>query len=588
MADLFQADALDDEQNDYIHKEFFAGFKRYKNSDTLPAELHKYDKLDDALKHQVSMNLCRDLLKEHANKEGFLLKHFIDDVQNVYCADNRPWVIGYSGGKDSSAVVTLIYLALLSLDEAKRTKPIYVVASDTLVETPLVVDHVNRSLEQIGNQARRDGLPITTHKVVPKPDQTFWSCLLGKGYPAPTQSFRWCTERMKIDPVSNFIKDKVSTHDEVIVVLGSRSQESASRAQVIAKHKIENTRLARHTTLSNAFIYTPIDTWSMDDVWKLLRSCSLEVTISPMGIGKKWSDEYELEWQTPWGVNNLTLWNLYKDSSDQGECPMVIDDSTPSCGNSRFGCWTCTVVTKDRAMESLIKSGEEWMQPLLTFRNKLAETNIPANKEIYRNYKRRQGRVNYQRVKEGQELSSERAHVPGPYWLKYRKEWLTELLVQQKKFNEDGYSVTLVTEPELHAIRQEWLNDPNEPDWADSLPTIYRNIYGNDLKWVINDNSSFGEVEAQILQGLGQQHNVEPEMVQKLLDLELSLEGLSRRSGVFDKIGTLLKQDWGTLEQIKEKHTELQSKSAFDIHKDQIDKYEAEILALEKQTKVEF
>jgi DNA sulfur modification protein DndC len=57
---------------------------------------------------------------------------------------------------------------------------------------------------------------------------------------------------------------------------------------------------------------------------------------------------------------------------------------------------------------------------------------------------------------------------------------------------------------------------------------------------------------------------------------------------VFDKIGTLLKQDWGTLEQIKEKHTVLQSKSAFDIHKDQIDKYEAEILALDKQAKVEF
>jgi len=588
MADLFQVDALDDEQNEYIHKEFFAGFKRYKNSETLPTELNKYDKLDDSLKHQVSINLCRELLREQKNNEGFLLKHFIDDVQSVYCADNRPWVIGYSGGKDSSAVVSLIYLAILSLDEAKRTKPIYVVASDTLVETPLVVDHVNRSLESIGNQARRDGLPITTHKVLPKPHQTFWSCLLGKGYPAPTQSFRWCTERMKIDPVSDFIKDKVSQHDEVIVILGSRSQESASRAQVIAKHKIENTRLARHTTLANAFIYTPIDTWSMDDVWKLIRACSLEVTISPMGIGKKWADEYELEWQNPWGTKNLTLWNLYKDSSDQGECPMVIDDSTPSCGNSRFGCWTCTVVTKDRAMESLIKNGEEWMQPLLTFRNKLAETNIPANKDTFRNYKRRQGKVNYQRVKDGQELSAERAHVPGPYWLKYRKEWLTELLVQQKTFNEGGYSVTLVTEPELHAIRQEWLNDPNEPDWADSLPKIYREVFGCDLNWVINDNNSFGEIEAQILQELSKQYDVEPEMVQKLLDLELSLEGLSRRTGVFDKLGTLLRQDWGTLEDIKERHTELQSKSAFDIHKDQITKYESEILALDRQAKVEF
>ncbi len=176
MADLFQADALDEEQLEYIQNEFFAGFKRYKNSNTLPAELEKYSNLDNSLKHQVSIKLCSELQREQRNNEGMLLKHFIDDVQNVYTSDSRPWVIGYSGGKDSSAVVTLIYLALLSLDESKRTKPVYVVASDTLVETPLVVDHVNKSLDSIGKNAKRDGLPLTTHKVLPKPHQTFWSC----------------------------------------------------------------------------------------------------------------------------------------------------------------------------------------------------------------------------------------------------------------------------------------------------------------------------------------------------------------------------------------------------------------------------
>ncbi|MCG9602720.1 DNA phosphorothioation system sulfurtransferase DndC [Vibrio sp. Isolate31] len=587
MAELYQADCLDEEQIEYIENEFFAGFKRYNNHQSLPAKLDHYANLDEGLRNVSSTNLCRELQREHEKHEGFVLKHFIEDIQAVYCADNRPWVIGYSGGKDSSAVVTLVYLALQALDESKRTKQVYVVASDTLVETPLVVDHVNKSLESIGNQARRDGLPITTHKVLPKPHQTFWSCLLGKGYPAPTKSFRWCTERMKIDPVSDFITDKVAKFDEVIVVLGSRSQESASRAQVIAKHKIENSRLARHTTLANAFIYTPIDTWSMDDVWKILRACKLEVTISPMGIGKKWLNNYDLEWENPWGGKNLTLWNLYKDSSDQGECPMVIDDSTPSCGNSRFGCWTCTVVTKDRAMESLIQNGEEWMRPLLDFRNMLAETNIPENKPLYRNFKRRTGRVSYQRVKEGQELAAKRSHVPGPYMLKFRKQWLKKLLAQEKAFNETGYQVTLVTEPELHAIRQEWLNDPNEPDWADSLPQIYREIYGKDLDWVINDNNSFGQVEAQILRQLGDEYDVSPEMIQKLLDLEVSLEGLSRRTGVFDKIGSLLKQDWGSLEEIKEKHSELQSKADFDIHKDQIKKYEDEIAKLDRLAKVE-
>jgi DNA sulfur modification protein DndC len=512
----------------------------------------------------------------------------IHRVQSAYTSDNRPWVIGYSGGKDSSAVATLVYLSVLALEKEKRTKNIYLVASDTLVETPKVVDHIDNSLAAIHKQAKLDGLPITTHKVLPEANQSFWACLLGKGYPAPTKSFRWCTERMKINPVSDFIKSKISQHDEVIVTLGSRSEESASRAQVIAKHKIENSRFARHTTLANAYIYTPIDTWSMDDVWKILRACSLEVTTSPLGIGKKWADKYDLEWQNPWAAKNLTLWNLYKDASDQGECPMVIDDSTPSCGNSRFGCWTCTVVSKDRAMESLIQNGEGWMEPLLIFRNILAKTNIITKKDRYRNYKRRIGRVNFQRAKEGDDISLERAHVPGPYWLKYRKRWLRKLLVQEKQFNEAGHKVELVTKPELHAIRQEWLNDPNEPDWDDSLPAMYRSVYGEDLNWVYNDNSTFDKQGAHILTNLGQEYNVVPQMVMKLLDLEISMEGLSRRSGVQNKVATILKQDWGTLDEIKEKLQGQQTKAGYDVFQEEISSLNDKLSTVEQLLKKEF
>ncbi|MCZ5652281.1 DNA phosphorothioation system sulfurtransferase DndC, partial [Escherichia coli] len=92
------------------------------------------------------------------------------------------------------------------------------------------------------------------------------------------------------------------------------SSESASRAQVIAKHKIDGSRLARHTTLANAFIYTPIDTWDVEDVWKLLRGAF------------RYAPEYIDEWESPWGGNNRPLWTLYMDSSAQGECPLVIDE----------------------------------------------------------------------------------------------------------------------------------------------------------------------------------------------------------------------------------------------------------------------
>lgn len=540
------------------------------------------------------LKLAEDLAEEYQefiNAEEFAnnkLSYYIADVQRVYCADNRPWVIGYSGGKDSSAVMSLVYMALLGLEKKQRHKPIFVVSSDTLVETPVVVNHIKDSLDAIQKGAKRDDLPISCHKVVPESDQTFWSSLLGKGYPAPTRSFRWCTERMKIDPVSDFIKSKVSQFDEVIVVLGSRSQESASRAQVIAKHKIDGSRLARHTTLANAFIYTPIDTWAVDDVWKILRLCNLETKETPLGTRNIWKDDYDLEWENPWGGKNLVLWNLYKDSSGQGECPMVIDETTPSCGNSRFGCWTCTVVTKDRAMESLIQNGEEWMAPLLEFRNKLAMTTDPANKEEYRNHKRRTGKVSYQYAKEGEDIASERKHVPGPYWLKYRRQWLRELLALDKKFKAEGREIELITVPELHAIRQEWIHDPNEPDWDDSLPTLFKDVYGYDLDWVYDDNASFGKDDAQLIHELCNNFDVEPEMIMKLIELEVSMEGLSRRSGISNKIASLLKRDWGSLEEIKQKHASLQSKAEFDIHQKEIERYNEQLADLDKQLQKEF
>lgn len=538
--------------------------------------------------------LSDDLPEEYQsfiNKETFAnnkLSHFIADVQRVYLSDKRPWVIGYSGGKDSSAVMSLVYLALQGLDKEQRTKPIFVVSSDTLVETPVVVNHISNSLEAIGKGAKRDQLPITVHKVTPKTEATFWVNLLGKGYPAPTRSFRWCTERMKIDPVSDFIKETVSKYDEVIVVLGSRSQESASRAQVIAKHKIDGSRLARHTTLANAFIYTPIDTWGVDDVWKILRMCSLESKETPYGIKNIWRDDYDLEWENPWGSKNLTLWNLYKDSSGQGECPMVIDETTPSCGNSRFGCWTCTVVTRDRAMESLILNGETWMEPLLKFRDILAETAIPENKDIYRNYKRRSGRVSYQYAKDGEEITAERKHVPGPYWLKYRQEWLQQLLQLDKQFKKEGREIELITVPELHAIRQHWLRDPNEPDWNDTLPQLFRDVYGYDLDWVFDDNASFGKVEAKLVNDLSEEFNISPEMVMKLIEMEISLDGLSRRVGVFDKLASILKQDWGSLEDIKVRHSNVQSRIELDLYKEQMDEYNKELAELDRLLSEEF
>ena len=515
---------------------------------------------------------------EQEEFSGLPLKDYVANVQRVYLQDTRPWVIGYSGGKDSSAVMVLVYLALLGLKPEERHKHVFVVASDTLVETPIVVNHVNRSLEAIQRGAARDKLPITSHKVVPKTNETFWSNLLGKGYPAPTRNFRWCTERMKIDPVSTFITDKVNQYDEVIVVLGSRSQESASRAQVIAKHKIDGSDLAKHTTLSNAFIYTPIDMWAVDDVWKILRFCHLEQQDTPYGMKNKWFDKYDLEWETPWGGKNLVLWNLYKDSSGQGECPMVIDETTPSCGNSRFGCWTCTVVTKDRAMESLVQNGETWMLPLLKYRNILSRSPSPKLKKKYRNHIRRDGRLAFKTLREDGEKILTDDYTTGPYKLKYRKVALGLLLNIQKQLADSGRDVELITVPELHAVRHEWLNDPNEPDWDDDLPIIFNEVFGYDLDWSVDDTNQFSREDAALITEIAPEYGVSPQLVKKLIDLEISMSGLSRRTGIYKKIGRLIQQDWESAEEIIKQNKD--SRQNQINQSKEVQDYEAELAAI--------
>lgn len=440
-----------------------------------------------------------------------------DEVKTLYLADKRPWVIGYSGGKDSTAVLRLICESLMELPVADRSKSVFVVSSDTLVETPVVVNLILETLKNIQDFAAQQELPITVAQVTPKVSETFWVNLIGKGYPAPTRNFRWCTERMKIDPVSDFIRSKVAAYGEVTVVLGSRTAESASRAQVMKKHKIDGHRLARHTTLSNAFVYTPIEAWSADDVW-----------------------EYLFSGLAPWGKDHQALFDLYKDSN-AGECPLVIDKSTPSCGNSRFGCWVCTVVTQDRAMDGLIESGLTWLIPLQEFRNKLYETTKPENKQKFRSDKRRTGKVTIK-------LHAEQGmkQVLGPYRMDIRQAFLRRLLEAQRSVLRSAPEapVTLITKDELEEIRRCWRSDPNEPDWSDQAPLIYREVMGEDLEWIGNDQGMFGKLETAVLAEIEGEIGVPKELVMRLIETELIQEGVGRRTDLFRRFDEILSQDW--------------------------------------------
>lgn len=452
-----------------------------------------------------------------------------EEIQDLYRADPKPWVIGYSGGKDSTAVLRLVFEALRELPKAQRTKPVFVVSSDTLVETPVVVSLIGETLASVQQAATMAELPISVAQVTPKTAETFWVNLLGRGYPAPTRQFRWCTERMKIDPISEFIRDKVARFGEVIVVLGSRTQESDTRAQVMKKHRIEGQRLSRHTTLVNAYVYTPIESWSADDVWEFLFS-------GP----------------APWGGTHQALFDLYK-GSNAGECPLVIDKSTPSCGNSRFGCWVCTVVTEDRAIDGLIQSGSNWLKPLKDFRNELFATTIPENKHRFRHERRRDGRVMVVINDAGEEK-----HIPGAYLMSVRQDFLRRLLRTQRQITQDGPvpDYELITKPELEEIRTQWRCDPNEPDWEDSLPRIYREEMGRDLDWNKHDDARFDGEDSRLIADAAREFGLPAELVMKLLEFEISMEGLSKRSQIYSKLSGILQRDWGEIQEQVRKRSE--------------------------------
>lgn len=333
---------------------------------------------------------------------------------------NYPWIVAYSGGKDSTLVAHLVFDMLMSMPPSQRTRPVHVIANDTLVESPLVVEHMTEGIKEIGEAAAVFDLPVKTRITRPEPNQSFWVNLIGRGYPSPNQSFRWCTDRMKIQPTSRYVKEQISASGQVILLLGVRRSESAARRASVARYD-SSERLNPHGDLAGCLVFRPIVELSTDDVWEFL-SCS----------------------PPPWGGSHQKLIKLYRDAGG-GECPVVTQKSdVPSCGtrSSRFGCWTCTVVDKDRSLAGFVESGFGEFGPLLEFRDWLVSIRNEPNR---RQARRRNGKITMTRDGE---------LIPGPYTLKTRAEILERLESTQTET-----SKTLISEEEVEMIRNIWVND---------------------------------------------------------------------------------------------------------------------------------
>jgi DNA sulfur modification protein DndC len=439
-----------------------------------------------------------------------------EEIQQLYSQDALPWIIGYSGGKDSTVVLQLVWNAIAALPAEKRTKTIHVITTDTLVENPVVAAWVSQSLDQMKVAAQEQGMPVEPLLLKPAVKDTFWVNLIGKGYPAPRQGFRWCTERLKIRPSDDYIREKIRESGEVILVLGTRKSESASRAALMAEHR--KWRVFSHLNYNpsrpNSLIYTPIEEWRTDEVWL-----------------------YLMQWPNPWGNDNKDLFTMYRGATADNECPLVIDTSTPSCGSSRFGCWVCTLVAKDKSMEAMIQNDEEkeWMQPLLDLRNELDVENDLDR----RDFRRRQGHVQlYERPVQGAD-STEVVNIPGPYTKHWREEWLRRVLLAQaaarRNAPEEMKTIELIAVEELSEIRRIWLEEFHEFD--DSLPRLYEAITGEPFcdPRPNAGNSLLGEDEWSILEDICDD-SMQFELIARLLDTERQYQTMSRRKGVIEAL----------------------------------------------------
>ncbi len=432
------------------------------------------------------------------------------EIAALYSSDETPWVIGYSGGKDSTAALQLVWLALADIPIEKRTKPVYVISTDTLVENPIVALWVSKSLTKMGEQAARQHLPLTAHRLTPQPENTFWVNLIGRGYPAPRPKFRWCTERLKIMPSTQFIGSVVQKHGEAILVLGTRKAESAARARVMERFEAKRVRerLSPNGSLPNSFVYTPLEDWTNDDVWLFLMQVA-----------------------NPWGFNNKDLLTMYQGASDGGECPLVVDTTTPSCGDSRFGCWVCTLVEKDKSMQAMIQNDDEksWMLPLLELRNELDPPKGPDADRPLRDFRRMNGAV---------QLFNDRP-IPGPYKQNVREDWLRKVLKAQRHIRENGpeevRDIELITLAELEEIRRIWVVEKHEME--DNLPSVYEAATGTAYPGGrIDDNLVMGAAEIDILRELCGDDHLHFQLTRELLSIEKRHKSMLRRAGLFEAV----------------------------------------------------
>ena len=441
-------------------------------------------------------------------------ENIIKEIMIVYKHDDRPWLIGYSGGKDSTLLVSLVYEAMKRIKESgsELSKRVYIITSDTMVENPIVKEYMHSSSDSINKAAKNDGLNIQADVIYPDADQTFWSRVIGLGYPTPEPpGFRWCTERLKINPMNKYVNERIKESGEIIVLLGVRKGESLTRMKTITAREIEGKLLNMHNDIPNAYVYNPITEIPNDLVWEFL---------------------LKGDCKSPWGTDMKYLFNLYQGenlSEEKSVLGEVDRDKIPVTGNSRFGCWCCTMVKEDKSLQNFInKSNEEDAKKLTLlrdFRNKLLEMREDAN---MRDSKRRNGTV-YKKA--------DGTFGMGPFTLEARRIILEGLLELENKTG-----LGLITLQELNVIDKMW--DEEGDLTCRSLVDTYYKVKGKKLPWDEYKTARFDGEAIFAIRQAAEKYNIPVELITKLIVSVDTNKHITRNNKMQKAFDQIIGQGW--------------------------------------------
>jgi len=443
-------------------------------------------------------------------------KNIKEEMKMVYLHDQRPWMIGYSGGKDSTLLCQLVFEMLEDLPEEKRWKKVYIVTSDTLVENPIVKTYMHEMNKAINEASAQKRLNVEAHMLYPKVKDTFWSLVIGLGYPTPEPpGFRWCTERLKINPSNEFTYNTIKKDGEIVILLGVRKAESAARSRSITSREIEGKLLTPHDHIAKAYVYSPLSDIKNENVWEYLLQ----------GDGK-----------SPWNTDNKYLYSLYQ-GEHLGEEDSVVGqvnkDNMKITGNSRFGCWICTMVKEDKSLKNFIDHGATELIPLRDFRNELVA--LRSNPEA-RDHRRRNGSVY---------LMSNGEFGRGPFTMETRKYLLRKLLKLQL---DTGFE--LITLDELKMVDKMWEDEGDLSRRA--LVDIYYEVTGSRLPWDSYKKAKYDEETLDMIKNLCEEHEVPFELMSRLMISVDNSKFYTRSAVSAKKVEKILNEGWLHFDAIQE------------------------------------